>query len=797
MIYQLDVQAKLSDRVKRLKESFHEAPVKLSTERLRFVLEAYRETEGRAPIIRRAMVLDKYLKGMTLQIDENPIVGNPTQYRRGVNPYPEWAANWFTKKDHNSQFGSLQPKLNDEDWTLIREARTYFNGRCMVDKVNEVFADMHPGLTRPEIVRECSILDSAFVPIGYIVVDNARVINRGLEGLLEDVRQRLERIPAAYVQEIHRIEFLKAARISLEAVIAWANRYADLAEQMAQSETDESRKKELIGIAERCRRVPAKPARDFRDAVQSLWFTHAAMWAEVAQIGMSPGRIGQYLNPFPLKDKQEGKITDEEAVELIELFFIKMSELALHQPGDNAALAAPNHLGQNISIGGVKIDGTDATTELDYLILEADAQVRMIQPSLVCIWHNRLPEELLMKCAENIRLGIGKPAFVNSDLCVQRNMDRYKCSVEEARDFAIVACTQSGIVGKINGDWETLISLPKMLELALNNGVNPLTGVQHSLKTGDPTKFQTYEELHEAVWRHLEYLGRLGREMDIASLSLNSQYLPSPFCSCLVDDCIEKGMNLLEGGSRYSFDTQLPVGTVDLANSLAAIKKLVFEDKKLTMKQVIDALKADFKGYDTIRKMMIDAPKYGNDDDYVDQITKDWFDLFYKMAIIYKSHVNTDDGRPEAVSVSLHRLFGHYCGALPNGRKSLQPFADGITSAYPGTDKNGPTALIKSAAKVLDPMKYDGNLLNMKLHPTAVADRQGMRKLLMLVKTLMDLGGYHVQFNVVDSETLRDAQQHPEEYKNLIVRVAGYSAFFVQLDPLIQEEIIDRTEQRI
>ncbi|MDD5095028.1 MAG: pyruvate formate lyase family protein [Dehalococcoidia bacterium] len=796
-MYQLDVAPKLSNRVQRLKESFHDAPVKLSTERLTFVLEAYKETQGKAPIITRARVLEKYLKGMTLHIDENPIVGNPTQYRRGVNPYPEWSSNWWTKKEHNSQFGTLQTDLSEKDWERIREAREYFKGRCMVDRVNEVFADMHPGLTRPEIMRECSMLDSSFGPIGYIVVDYARVINRGLEGLIADARGRLMEIPAAYVQEIHRIEFLKAAIISCEAVIAWANRYADLAEGLVKNETDESRKKELLQIAETCRRVPAKPARSFREAVQSMWFTHTAMWAEAAQVGISPGRIGQYLNPFFLQDKKEGKITDEEAVELLELFFIKLSEFALHQPGHNAALASPNHLGQNISIGGVKPDGTDATNELEYLILEADGQVRMIQPSLVCIWHNKLSEELLMKCADNIRLGIGKPAFINSDLCVQRNMDRYKCSAEEARDFAIVACTQSGLIGKFNGTWETLVSLPKMLELALNNGVNPLTGVQHSIKTGDPESLEAYAQLHEAVWRHLEYLTKLGREIDITSLSLQSQYLPSPFASCLVDDCIEKGMNLMEGGSRYSFDTTLPVGTIDLANALAAMKKLVYEEKKLTMKQVLDALKADFVGYDEIRKMMQHAPKYGNDDDYVDQIAKEWFDLFYKASTVHKTHVNTDDGRPEAVSVSLHRLFGSYCGALPYGRKALQPFADGITSAYPGTDKNGPTALIKSAAKVVDPMKYDGNLLNMKFHPTAVADRQGMRKMMMLVKTLMDLGGYHVQFNIVDVETLREAQQHPEEYKNLVVRVAGYSAFFVQLDPLIQEEIIARTELKV
>ncbi|MFA4837215.1 MAG: pyruvate formate lyase family protein, partial [Dehalococcoidia bacterium] len=776
MTFQLQEKAILSERVSKLKESFHEAPIKMSTERLKYVVEAYKENEGRAPILIRARVLEKYLKGMTLHIDENPIVGNPSEFRRGVIPYPEWSSNWWTKKEHNTQFGSIHSKLTEEDWKRIHEARAYFKGRCMVDMVNEVFADMHPGLTRPEIMKECSMMDSSFSPIGYLNVDYAKVINDGLEGIIAHARQKLAEIPAAYIQEIHRIEFLKAAIISCEAVIAWANRYADLTEKMAQSETDKARKKELLEISERCRHVPAKPARNFRDAVQALWFTHCGVWAEAAQVAISPGRIGQYMNRFFVQDKERGDITDEQAVELLELLFIKLSEFALHQPGHNAALASPNHLGANISIGGVKLDGTDATCELDYLILEADSQVRMIQPSLVCIWHNNLPEELLKKCAENIRLGIGKPAFINSDLAVQRNLERYRCSIEEARDFTMVACTQALPAGKNNGTWETLVCLPKMLELALNNGVNMLTGVQHSLKTGDPEKFETYEQLHEAVWKHLSYLVKLGREIDITSLTLNSQYLPCPFQSSVVNDCIERGKNLMEGGARYSGDLTLPVGTVDLGNSLAAIKKLVFEDKKLTMKQVIDALKADFVGHDKTRKMLQDAPKYGNDDDYADSIVKQWFDLFYDATMVLKTHTYTDDGRPEAVSVSLHRLFGYYTAASPSGRKSLQPFADGITSAYPGTDKNGPTALIKSAAKVLDRMKYDGDLLNMKFHPTAVADREGMRKLMMLVKTLMDLGGYHIQFNIVDVKTLRDAQAHPEEYKNLVIRVAGYSA---------------------
>ena len=796
MSYQLKEKSKLSERVTSLKESFHESPVRLSTERLKFVLEAYRENEGKPPIITRARVLEKYLKGMTLHIDENPIVGTPTQYRRGVNPFPEWSSNWWLKKEHGSQFGSLQSKLTEEDWKLIRESKEYFSGRCMVDLVNEVFADTHPGITRPEMLRQCTMMDSAFTPQGYINADFAKVLSEGLEGIIAHARRKLAEIPAAYVDQIHRIEFLKAAIISCEAVIAWANRYADLAEQMAASESDAARKKELLEIAERCRHVPAKPARNFRDAMQSMWFVHTVIWLEAAQVGISPGRVGQYMNPFFLRDKERGDITDEEATELMELFFIKLSEFALHQPEHNAALAAPNHLGQNISIGGVKPDGSDATCELDYIILEADSQVRMIQPSLVCIWHNKLPDEFLTKCAENIRLGIGKPAFINCDVAIQRNLDRFRCSIEEARDFTMVACTQALPTGKGNGTWEAMFSLPKILEITLNNGVNPMTGDHHLLKTGDPAKFETYEQLHDAIWRNVSYLIKTGREMDIISISLQSQYLAVPFLSSVINDCIERGKNHIEGGARYGGDTTLPVGCIDLANSLAALKKVVFEDKKATMQQVLDALKADFKGYDKLRKMLIDAPKYGNDDDYADSIAKQWYDLFYDASMIYKTHDNRDDGRPEAVSVSLHRMFGHYCGAIPSGRKAKQPFADGVTSACPGTDKNGPTALIRSVAKVLDNMKYDGNLFNLKLHPTAVDSPEGMRKMMMLVKTLFDLGGYHIQFNIFDAETLRDAQKHPAEYKNLIVRVAGYSAFFVQLDPLIQEEIIARTEQR-
>ncbi len=798
MTYQLKEKPILADRVQSLKDSFFDTPVKLSTERLKSILRVYKEAPPmQMPVVTRAKVFEDFLKTSNLHVDENPIVGTLCQYRRGCNPYPEWSCSWWLKKPHSSNFGGVEPYLTAEDRELIREAYEYFDGHIVLDMVNETFSQIHPGLNRKDIMKTGVLMDSASGPLGYILADYEKGINVGLEAIAAEAKKKLSEIVPVYLEEQKKSHFWKSVIITCEAVIAWANRYAALLEEMSEKETNPERKHELHQTAEICRRVPAQPAGNFREAMQSFWFMHTAISIEAFQVAISPGRFALYMYPFYKKDIESGAITDEEVIELLELLFIKLSEMSMHLTEAGGLLALANHIGQNMSIGGVTKDGKDATNELDYLILEALSRVRMIQPSLVVIWHDNLPQPFIKKALEVVRLGLGMPSFVNNDLIVMRNLERYKCSIQEARDFALVACTQAMPAGKNNGAWETFIGMPKMIEFVLNNGTDPISGHAVGLKTGDPEQFQTYEQFHEAVKAQTEYFTRLGRDIDMASISLQSQFLPCPFVSALVSDCIEKGKNLIEGGARYHGDTTNPVGMVDFVNSMAAVRKLVFEDKVITMRRLKDALEADFVGFEDIQKMLINVPKYGNDDDDVDLMVRQWYDIFYDATNVYTNHLDTDEGRPMAVVVSLHRMFGKSVGALPNGRKKLTTLTDGAVSATPGTDTHGPTALIKSAAKAIDAIKYDGIIFNIKFHTAAWANPDSLKKIEMLIKSMMDLDGYHIQFNVVDAETLKDAQLHPDRYRDLVVRVAGYSAFFVQLDPQIQQEIVMRTEQSI
>lgn len=798
MTYQLVEKPNLTDRVKRLKDSFFDAPVKLSTERLKSILKVYKEAGPmQMPVVTRAKVFEDFLKTATLHVDENPIVGTLCQYRRGCNPYPEWSCSWWLKKPHSSQFGGVEPYLAAEDRELIREAYEYFDGHIVLDLVNETFSQIHPGLLRREIMKTGVLMDSASGPLGYILADYEKGINVGLEAIAAEANKKLSEIVPVYLEEQKKSHFWKSVIITCEAVIAWANRYAALLEEMSEKEAAPQRKQELLQIAEICRRVPAKPARNFREAIQSFWFMHTAICIEAFQVAISPGRFALYMYPFYRKDIESGAITDEEVIELLELLFIKLSENSMHLTEAGGLLAMPNHIGQNLSIGGVTKDGKDATNELDYLVLEALSRVRMIQPSIVVIWHNKLPERFIKKSLEVARLGLGMPSFVNNDLIVLRNLERYKCSIEEARDFALVACTQAMPAGKNTGSWETFIGMPKMIEFVMNNGTDPLSGNAVGLETGDPEQFQTYEQFHEAVKAQTEYFTKLGRDIDMASISLQSQFLPCPFVSSLVSDCVERGKNLIEGGARYDGDTTNPVGMIDFANSMAAVRKLVFDDKVISMRQLKDALEADFVGFEDIQHMLINAPKYGNDDDYVDMMVRDWHNIFYDATNVYTNHLDSDQGRPMAVVVSLHRMFGKSIGALPNGRKKLTTLTDGAVSATPGTDTQGPTALLKSAAKAIDATKYDGTIFNVKFHTSTWENPASLKKIETLIKSFMELDGYHIQFNVFDAETLKDAQQHPDQYRDLVVRVAGYSAFFVQLDPQIQQEIMSRTEQAI
>ncbi|MDP2660964.1 MAG: pyruvate formate lyase family protein, partial [Dehalococcoidia bacterium] len=618
-----------------------------------------------------------------------------------------------------------------------------------------------------------------------------KVLNLGLDGIIAEAREHLDRLPIATRDGQRKREFLRSVIISCEAVIKFAGRYATLARDMALKEPDPGQRKELELIAEACDRVPARPARTFREALQSFWFIHVCLLIEHVSWGFSPGRFPLYMYPFYKADKEAGRITEDEALELLELLFIKFTEVAplWSRVGFEQAMA---NMFQNISLGGVTSGGDDATNDLDYLLLEAQSRVRLMQPTLSILYHDKLPDDFLLKSADLVRTGIGMPAFFNNNLDIQSFL-AMGASLEDARNHCIIGCVERGLSHTCNTANNSFFSMPKMLELALYGGKDPKSGKQLGAQTGAAEGFQSYQQLFDAVMKQMEHSFPYFIELEETHYAFNAEYLPVPYTSALVDDCIQRGEEVYTGGSRHSMNGYSPVGVVDLADSLAAIKKLVFEEKRLTIGDLKKALEADFEGYGELHRLLLDAPKYGNDDEYVDSITRACYDAFYAEHSKYRDYQGRQTS-PPALSVTGHFRLGVRCGATPNGRKARVPFTDASVSASPGMDRNGPTALIRSATRVIDTVKYSAAQINMKFHPTSVSGRDGLRKLLSLVKTYLDLGGHHIQFNVVSTETMREAQRHPEQYRDLIVRIAGFSAYFIHLDRMVQDEIIKRTE---
>jgi len=783
----------LSPRIRREKEELLAAPAQIDIERARILLDVY-QNDGTDPIIiKRAKIFSRLCAEKTIFIDNNPIVGTLTQYKYGAHLFPEEGCAWMERADEfflKRSKTKVTPEVRkwiDKCLELWRHANLFSASRKII--LEKLGVD-----TR--IMGKCGVW-SEITPHGnrhMIFADYDKVLKKGLKVFLAEVEAAAAKLDVGEDGALDKYYFYQAAKLVLNGMMTLAQRYAALARDMAKIEKHAARKKELLEIAAVCEQVPANPARNFREAVQAYWFIMLGIWLEApAELNAPPITFTRCTAPFYIQDKAAGKITEEEAIELIQFFFLQCNRLCdiLSPHGHRFS---QTRLGLQLGLGGFNPDGTDATNPVDYLVLEAQSQIQMPEPLVNLLYHDRIPEDLLLKSINLVRTGIGQPAFHNGRIAVERHLFHNKAPLELARICGIAGCVQSAIPGYMNGYWYIRLSLAKIIELALENGKDPLTGIQLGPKTGDANTFKTYDQFYQAFVEQLKYL--ITASHDASRIVWNVQRnFPTPFGSVFVNDCVEKGKDITDGGARYSFgDGVCYVGGIDAANSLAAVKKLVYEDKKITMGQLKRALAADFEGYENIERMCLAAPKYGNDDEYADSFAKELYDLCYDLTPKV-DHLG-QPVMPSAYSVAAHTAHGEYTGALPNGRRAKVGLADASVSAQPGTDTSGPTALVKSAAKVLDGVKYSSTHFNMKFHPTALKGETSARKLLSLIKTYFDLGGYHAQFNCVSSETLKDAQLNPENYKQLIVRVAGFSAYFVTLDKDVQDELIKRTELR-
>ena len=790
----------LTERVKKRKQEFLAAKPHLCPQRSRLFVESWKETEGEPLVIRWAKAFQNILEGVPIVIrDGELVVGSQNRYVRGCFCAPEFHADGFIGQLSAEKLTSSgeMVECDIEEWERksILEDAYYWKGKSFACKATREWEELWGSkIADFEKARAWSSFIGNVSEVS--AVDYEKVLKKGLIGVADEAREQINKAVIVTEEDLHKIHFWRAVVIVCEAGINYARRHADLAREMARAETDVARRKELETIAEICDWVPANPARSFHEALQSFWFIHLELYLETTGLSKAPGRFDQYMFPFYEKDIREGRLTRQEAAELLGLLWVKIGEYEPFKPGDSKKYFANTTL-QNVTIGGVKRDGSDATNELSYLMLEVAGKVKGNNPHLSLRYHDNIPGEFLIKAAEtNIATGAGIPAFFNDGASIPSLMETWGTTLEEARDFALVGCGEKQPAPYAAVSSKSGLSLAKPFELTLYNGIDSRTGIQLGPATGDARNFTSFEELSDAFKKQYAYmLDSLIPAQKVAQIVLtNTQQLP--FHSALLNDCIEKGADQLGWGChwRWNYDTIVLFGIQNPVNSLAAIKKLVFEDKRVTMAELLDALAVNFEGKDDLRQLLLAAPKWGNDDDYVDEIMKDVWRWTGEITAQHPAMWESGGYHIAKHGVSFNYYFGQVTGALPDGRKAWEPLADGSLSPMRGTDVKGPTAVINSASKI-DISRTESTVLNQKIHPSVVQTREGIEKFLSLIKTYFNQGGYHIQFNIVSRETLLDAQRHPENYRDLLVRVAGYSAFFVELPRDIQDDIIARTEQ--
>jgi formate C-acetyltransferase len=628
---------------------------------------------------------------------------------------------------------------------------------------------------------------------GHTVVDD-KIYKKGLLDFKKDIAKSIESLDFVKDTEAgEKREELKGMEIAADAVIHYAERHAELAKGLAKKERNTKRRKELEKIASVCSCVPAHAPRDFWEALQCYWFIHLGVISELNPWdAFNPGRLDQHLYPFYTKDLEDGTLTKEQAKELLQAFWVKFNnQPAPPKVGVTAEESCTYTDFALINTGGVKADGSDGVNELSFLILDVVEEMRLTQPSSMVQISKKTPDRFLKRAVEIIKTGFGQPSVFNTDEIIQELLRQGK-RIEDARNGGSSGCVETGAFGKESYILTGYFNLPKILEITLHNGEDPRIGKKIGLETGNPVKFGSFEELFAAFRKQLNHFVDIKVEGNNIIERLYAEHLPVPFLSILIDDCVTKGRDYNDGGARYNTNYIQGVGLGTTTDSLASLKYNVFDKRYITMKKMISLLKTNYDRQEPLRQRLLNkTPKYGNDDDYADSIMKDIFEAYFEAV---DGRPNTKGGyyRINLLPTTVHIYFGKTVEATPDGRKTGEPLSEGV-SPVQGADRKGPTAVIKSVAKI-DHVKTGGTLLNQKFTPQLLADEIGMNKLAQLIRTYFKLDGHHIQFNVVSSGMLRDAQKHPERYRDLIVRVAGYSDYFVDLSVDLQNEIIKRTE---
>jgi pyruvate formate-lyase/glycerol dehydratase family glycyl radical enzyme len=778
-------------RVRKASQRVCDAVPTICIERAKIMTEVFMKTEGEPTVIRRAKAFKELCERGTIFIqDDELIVGQPGSKIRAAIFNPETQC-WILSGELDTiSTRKHDPFLiTDDQKRLFKEfVEPYWRGkssqRDLISTAPEELCQLEEALV------------IGLVGLGLSVQNHELVIKLGFNGIKKRINEKLASLDAAIPGDHERIVYLNALLIVCDGIENYAGRYARLSKEKACEENDPQRKAELEEIAEICQRVPTNQATTFWEALQSLWFYQVfAVMASPATGGgfrFTPGRMDQYLYPYFKNDIEQGRLTKEQAQELLECLWVKFSEPNALSDQNYASFVPGYSTFQQVCCGGVTASGQDGVNELSYMMLQAAMDVRLPQPNLSVKYNRKNPDSFLHKAADLTALGMGHPQFYNDEVGIKYVMD-LGVPFEDAYNWSPAGCKDVGLAGKLGGvRIPVCANMAASVELALLNGVHRLTGARLPVpQTGDPSDFETYEEFEEAVKTQLAHQIKKASELALIYEARIREQRQDLLTSLSYEECIENAKDCMSGGAKYTPAPEIVlIGHADIVDSLASIKKLIYDDKKLTWGQLLEALDNDFEGYERIRQICLAAPKYGNDYLEVDEIATK---ITYFSAKEIRSYRGINGNRrvPSGVAAAWHVAHGVQVGALPSGRKAWMPLADGI-SPMQGTDIKGPTAVLQSVAKsCLD--LHCSSLLNMKLDPSLFGDQRGIRDFVGLIKSWHDLAVYHVQFNVVSPEMLREAQEYPDRYRDLMVRVSGYCAYFVDLYRLIQDDIIART----
>ena len=828
-----------SDRIPKLVENLYAKMPEIESARAILITESYRQTENEPMVIRRAKAFAHILENIPIVIrDLELIVGSTTIAPRGCQTYPEFSYEWLEAEFDTVETRSADPfYISEKTKQELKEANAYWKGKTT--------SELATSYMEPETLL--AMEHNIFTPgnyfyngVGHVTVKYGEVLAIGFSGIKAKAQAELDKLCLADGDYQKKSRFLEAVMISCDAAIEYARRYARLALKEAEECTDPVRKRELLQIAQNCANVPEKGATGFYEACQSFWFVQQLLQIESSGHSISPGRFDQYMYPYYQKDMESGKITREFAQELMDCIWVKLNDLNKCRDAASAEGFAGYSLFQNLIAGGQNEEGIDVTNDLSFMSIQASMHVFLPQPSLsVRVW-NGTPHEFLIRAAELTRTGIGLPAYYNDEVIIPSLMSR-GLTLRDARDYNIIGCVEPQKSGKTEG-WHdaAFFNMCRPLELVFSNGMDK--GVRIGPATGNVEDMTTFEQFYDAYKKQMDYAIQLLVNADNAIDMAHAERCPLPFLSSMVDDCMKRGKSVQEGGAVYNFTGPQGFGVANMADSLYSVKTLVYDEKKITMGELKEALATNYgKGLgaedvaamtakianelkeagktigekevaailntvvaaseapevkangERILKLIEEVPKFGNDIPEVDAFARD---VAYTYTEPLQNYKNPRGGSFQAglYPVSANVPLGAQTGATPDGRLAYQPVADGVSPSA-GKDVNGPTAAANSVSRLDHYIASNGTLFNQKFHPSALSGRNGLENFVGLIRSYFDQKGSHMQFNVVSRETLLDAQKHPEQYKHLVVRVAGYSALFTTLSKSLQDDIIRRTEQ--